>query len=394
MQHYDVIILGGGLVGLTFANLCAEKTLKVVVIEANPLTLDWQEETDLRCSAITRASKTLFKSLGCWEAITHHKVSPYCRMTVWDKLGFGEITFDAIDVAEPDLGHIIENRVILKALLEKTLQHPNITFLAPTSPTALQVEPNSVRLTLSDNTMLSANVMVGADGMHSWLRETVNIPVQYEDYHQKALVANVTTENPHAQTAWQRFLPEGPLAFLPLLEKNKSSIVWTSTPEKIEMLLTLPPEQFCEELGFALDYRLGTIVATSKRAAFPVCMQHAKQYVQERVALIGDAAHVIHPLAGQGVNLGFLDAKVLANVLSHAKENGYDIGNRLVLRRYERARKGHNGQVATSMTLFKKLFGLENTFAVGVRSLGLDVVNRSIFLKKKIIKLAQTGAFL
>ncbi len=393
---FDIIILGGGLVGLTAANLCAQQGFSVALIERQEPLLVWDNnDIDIRCSAISKASQNIFQDIDVWEAMVNDRVSAYEHMHVWDALGFGKITFDAAEVGKPDLGHIIENRVMIRALWDKAKQNTNITFFAPANPVSLQVEPDFVFLTIEEKNKqigISAKLIIGADGGHSWLREIVNIKSDRQDYHQSAIVATVSTELPHQQTAWQRFLPEGPLAFLPL-NKNKTdqshlnSIVWTSNTEKSETLMALSEEKFCEALSQAFEYRLGAVLSTSERRTFPLNRMHAKRYIAERVALIGDAIHVIHPLAGQGVNLGLSDAKQLSEILllAHQKNNNIDIGNYLVLRKFERARKGQVLSTLMAMDIFNKAFTHANTLSLGLRSIGLNFVDKTAFLKQKMM---------
>ncbi|HEV2523616.1 MAG TPA: FAD-dependent oxidoreductase, partial [Gammaproteobacteria bacterium] len=267
-SEFDIIILGGGLVGLTAANLCAQQGFSVALVERQEPNLTWDDNHfDIRCSAISKASQILFQEMGVWDSMVKERVSPYQRMHVWDAMGFGEITFDAAEVGAADLGHIIENRVMQKALGVHAKQSTNIHFFVPASPMALHVEPEHVFLTLNDQTNLKAKLIIGADGGHSWLREFVHIESKQHDYHQSALVATVRTELSHQQTAWQRFLPEGPLAFLPL-NSGLSSIVWTSTTEKTKTLMSLTEAKFCEELAHAFDYRLGSVLSTAERRDF------------------------------------------------------------------------------------------------------------------------------
>jgi len=386
-NNFDVLILGGGLVGLTVAHLCANKRFNVAVIEQKTPDLTYSlDQYDLRCSAISRKSQRIFEEIGIWNTIVTERVSPYRSMVVWEALGFSEIKFNAAEVGEPDLGLIIENRTMIRALWEAAKQHSNITLQPATQPKILQMNNNEVLLETEEQKLFQANLIIGADGAQSWLRKTANIDVNVRDYHQYALVANVKTEFSHQETAWQRFLSEGPLAFLPLSEPCMSSIVWTATEEKINALMSLPEDEFCQTLAQAFDYRLGRILASSTGQCFPLKMLHAKQYIKERLALIGDALHVIHPLAGQGVNLGLEDAFELAEIINTARNNGSDIGDYLVLRKYERARKGAVAKMIFAMEFFKKTFTSQSFLNSSLRSFGIGILNKSSYLKEKIIQ--------
>jgi 2-octaprenylphenol hydroxylase len=249
------------------------------------------------------------------------------------------------------------------------------------------VQDEAVRLELNNGEVLQTRLLVGADGARSWVREQCGIAVTSTDYHQRAVVATVRTEQPHRDTAWQRFLPGGPLAFLPLPE-GYCSIVWSTTPEHADALLAMDETAFCAALTDAFAARLGKVQSAVGRAAFPLSAQHAGRYVQPRIALVGDAAHTIHPLAGQGVNLGFADSAALAEVLIAALQKRQDIGSLGVLRRYERWRKGENLLMLEVMTGFQKLFGSELTAVRQARNLGLNLVQRLMPVKNLIIRRA------
>jgi len=386
--EYDVIILGGGLVGLTAALLLARHNLLIAVIETHHSSVEMESAYDIRCSAISRASQRIFETIDVWESIAQCRLSAYQRMYVWDEWGHGAIDFDAACVSEPNLGHIIENRVMLKALWHRAAADPLITVFSPANPVSYLRESERVFLELGDHRRLTARLLVGADGAESWLRAVGQFPLMNWDYNQQAIVATVHTTLPHEKTAWQRFLKEGPLAFLPLKEPNVCSIVWCMSPEYAQERLALPIEHFCEEVAFAFDYRLGKITDAQGRVSFPLSMKYVKRFVDERLVLIGDAAHVIHPLAGQGVNMGLRDAAVLAEVVSEGQNADYDIGHRQFLRRYERARKGGTLGMLAGVEFLRQFFGLNYPAAGCVRHFALTAIDKIPFIKQKIIRSA------
>jgi 2-octaprenylphenol hydroxylase len=379
---FDIIIIGGGMVGASLACALGDSRLKVAVVEGEATPLTWPRASyDIRVSAITRASQHFFENLGVWEAMRAERVAAYGEMRVWDATGTGSIHFDAAEIGEPDLGHIIENRVITKALVQRARAFDNVRWLFPAAPQRLLLRTNHAQLQLADGSELRAELLVGADGGRSWIRQQVGIHVHTQHYEQSALVTTVKTERYHNDTAWQRFLPTGPLAFLPLTEGH-SSIVWSTTPEEAERLLELGDEAFTNELEKAFESRLGAITELGPRAVFPLKGQHAEHYVLPHLALIGDAAHTIHPLAGQGVNLGFADAATLAEVILEAHAANKPIGAYKTLRRYERSRRGDNQLMLDSMDAFKRLFSNETPLLRTARNLGLDLTDRLPAVKR------------
>jgi 2-octaprenylphenol hydroxylase len=307
-------------------------------------------------------------------------------MHVWDASGNGVIHFDSAELGEPNLGHIIENGIMLQALYRVIESHASIHLFTQASLNAITPGADGIEVSLDAQT-LSAALVVGADGARSRVRELAGIETRGMAYDQHAVVANVATERPHRHTAWQRFMPSGPLAFLPMAN-GQSSIVWSTSPEQAAQLLDMDDAAFCHALAEAFEYTLGEITHTSQRAAFPLRMQHATGYVKPRVALIGDAAHTIHPLAGQGVNLGFADVASLAEVLGRARQSGRDIGDYYVLREYERWRKGENIAMQASMDAFKRLFSNSNPLLGWLRNSGLGLVNNMAPLKNRIMRQA------
>ncbi|MBD3670212.1 MAG: UbiH/UbiF/VisC/COQ6 family ubiquinone biosynthesis hydroxylase [Gammaproteobacteria bacterium] len=386
--QYDVVIVGGGMVGAALACALGDSALKVAVVEGREPDLGWpREDYDIRVSAITRASQHLFENLGVWEGMCQRRVSAYTDMHVWDATGRGEIHFDSADIGEPDLGHIIENSVIQSVLLTRLAELENIDLLCPLSIESMEFDGRAYTLVAGDGRQLQARLLVGADGARSRVREQAGIAAKGWSYEQSAVVCTVTTAQSHRNTAWQRFMPSGPLAFLPLTE-NRSSIVWSTTPQQAEALLALDETAFCRALGEAFEFRLGEVTSTGPRGAFPLGLSHAEHYVQNGLALVGDAAHTIHPLAGQGVNLGLADAAALAEVLLEAHAARKDIGSLAVLRRYERWRRSENLAMMATMDGFKRLFSNNSAPLRWLRNLGLGLTNSLGPVKNSLMRQA------
>ncbi len=382
---YDVVIVGGGMVGATLACALGDSDLKIAVIEARPAEMTWPEESiGMRVSAITAASQQIFTHLGAWDAIVAMRASPFREMQVWDAEGNGSVHFDSADIGQDTLGHIIENRVIQAALTQRIGDFDNVELLCPEQLEAQVTSGEQVKLTLKTRGEITARLVVGADGANSRVRQHAAIETSGWPYHQSGVVSTIRTEHSHQETAWQRFMPSGPLAFLPL-NNGGCSIVWSTTPEHAETLLALDDEAFMAAVSLASEQRLGNVVEAGPRAAFPLKRQHAERYISHRLALIGDAAHTIHPLAGQGVNLGLLDAATLAEVLLNAAAKGKEIGATHVLRRYERWRRGDNLIMMSAMDGFQKLFGSEALSLKWLRNEGLAITDKHPPLKNQIM---------
>ncbi len=385
-ERYDVIVVGAGMVGATLGCALAQSDFRVALIDPAPVAADSEQaQYDLRVSAITRASQRIFQSLGVWPEMERVRVSPFRQMHVWDAGGNQSIHFDAADVAEDTLGHIVENRVIQSALHQRLGTFANADLRIPAVLDQLHVEHDGVRVVLADGTILHAGLVVGADGVGSTVRKLSGIATRGWRYDQCGVVAAVRPQQFHQETAWQRFLPGGPLAFLPLAN-GWCSIVWTNSPDQAAALVEMDEAQFRSKLETAFDSRLGPILECGPRAQFPLRLQHTTEYVRPRVALLGDAAHSIHPLAGQGVNLGLLDAAALAEVLEKGRSGGRDPGEFALLRRYERWRKGDNLATMAVMDGFKRLFGTQAAPIRLLRNLGLGVFDRATPLKRTIIQ--------
>jgi len=385
MKQYDVIINGGGMVGATLASLLAAQGKHVAVIEAYAAKpFSQNDDYDLRVSAISRASQRALEEAGAWDAILSMRASPYEAMHVWDATGNGQVHFDAAELGEPDLGHIIENRVIQLAITEALNRHPTADLYLPNQLSRFNLANDQIRVELRDGTQLAANLLVGADGANSQVRQLAGIDVKRDDYAQSGLVAVVKTEKPHEYTAWQRFQTTGPVAFLPLAD-GRCSIVWTLPSDLADYYLSRNKTDFKAALAEALDFKLGKITQVGDRAAFPLRGSQAEAYVQERIALVGDAAHTIHPLAGQGVNLGIKDAVELASQLKMCKG---DLGKLKTLRRYERARRGDNVLTMRAMEAFRLLFGHNAAPVKSLRNLGMNVFNQAPMIKNEVIRKA------
>ena len=384
---FDLIIVGAGMVGSALGCAMAKAGFEVCLLEAREPQQQWpSEEVDLRVSALSRASQRLLENLGVWARMCELRVSPYTDMHVWDATGNGVIHFSAADIGEANLGHIVENRVTQLALWERLGGYGNLLRLCPASIASLETGA-SPALRLTDGRRLRGRLVVGADGRDSRVRELAGIASQGWDYDQHAIVATIRPERPHRHTAWQRFMPTGPLAFLPI-DDGRCSIVWSTSPARAEGLLGLADDAFCTQLTQASAGILGEIRETGPRGVFPLRLGHAQRYIREGLALVGDAAHAIHPLAGQGVNLGFLDAACLVDVLIEARRGQRQIGSRATLRRYERARKGANLAMLGAMDFFKRFFGNEVLPLRLARNLGLNLVDQSGPLKHLIMRQA------
>ncbi len=384
MEHFEVIIIGGGIVGSAAACALGAAGVRVAVVEAGAEQPD-PTVREARMYAITRASERILRALEVWDAIATHDPCAFTDMEVWDAVGNGKLHFDCAELGEPCLGYVLEPRSIAAALRERLQTQPSVSVLCPASCTSVHATSTLAEVMLDDRRTLTASLVVAADGAHSPVRAMLGIAVHGQDYRQSSLVALVRTAQPHRNTAWQRFLPGGPLAFLPMRD-GWCSIVWTLPAADIEHVLGLAQDDFHAQLGAAFEYRLGEIIESGPRTAWPLRRQHAERYVIERAALIGDAAHSIHPLAGQGVNLGLLDAAALSEVVLKAIHQGRDPGALHTLRRFERWRRGDNQLMMSAMDGINLLFSNANPLLGQVRSRGLDAVNRAGILRQLFMR--------
>jgi len=350
----DAVVVGGGVVGAACALALARQGLDVALVEAREPPR-WSPDTpDLRVYAFAADNAQLLRELEVWDAVAGACVQPYRRMRVWDAAGGGELAFDADALGHAQLGWIVENNLLVDRLWQ-ALPGAGVRLLCPARVESLEQEADGVRLRLDDGTRLEARIAIAADGADSALRDMAGIDVRQHDYRQQGVVAFIRTEAPHEDTAWQRFLASGPLAVLPFTE-GRSSIVWTLPEDEAQRLLALPAEAFDRELTQAFEARLGAMQALSARAAFPLRRQLAAAGSSGRVLLLGDAAHVVHPLAGQGVNLGLRDVAALQRTIADAQSRRIDWDTPHRLRRWARGRHSDNAAAAYAFDGINRLF--------------------------------------
>jgi len=389
VQSVDVAIVGGGMVGLAVACGLQGSGLRVAVLEQNaPVALADNAPPELRVSAINAASEKLLTRLGVWSEIVAHRASCYHGMEVWDKDSFGRITFNDESMGYSHLGHIIENAVVHQALWQKAQQSTDVTLITPAELQQVAWGENEAFLTLKDASMITARLVVGADGANSWLRDKADIPLTFWDYHHHALVATIRTSEPHNAVARQVFHGDGILAFLPLSDPHLCSIVWSLSPHQAKAMQEADDATFNQALCVAFDNALGLCQVESERQVFPLTGRYARQFAAHRLALVGDAAHTIHPLAGQGVNLGFMDAAELINELRRLHREGKDIGQHLYLRRYERSRKHSAALMLAGMQGFRELFAGQNPAKKLLRDVGLKLADTLPGVKTGLIRQA------
>ena len=396
-RDFDIVIVGGGAVGSAAASLLAKitkstnKPLKIALIESQLPPVFDPNQVDPRVAALTEKTRLMFDQIGIWSKIVDKRACAYKAMNVWDAEGTGRITFDCQQVQQPNLGHIVENSALVSTLIEHIQQQPNIELFCPANIADYQLQEDGITLTLDNEITLSGQLLIAADGANSAVREQFQFATKQWDYGQHAIVTTITTENPNQLTAWQRFMPTGPLAFLPLNTIGDAyccSIVWSQDTEEAERLMALDDKEFCQQLSRASEHCLGEVLKTEKRYLIPLRQSHATDYVMPRVALIGDAAHSIHPLAGQGANLGFADAQVLAEEMANAYARDLDLGDLTLLKRYQRRRKPENLATMAAMEGFKRLFGSHNSALRLLRNYGLSGINRLGAIKNTLIQQA------
>ncbi|MBS4051306.1 MAG: FAD-dependent monooxygenase [Methylomonas sp.] len=385
-QKFDVLIVGGGMVGAAVACCLGGSGLTVAIIEAQlPKAFSPDQAHDLRVSALSIASRNILDAVGAWRGVASRRFCPFKRMRVWESAG--DTTFNSDDIQAPELGYIVENRITQLALLERLAEFANVTLLMPQAIGKIHYDGHESEVVLADGRILEARLLVAADGGQSRVRQAVGLGVTSWDYNQHALVIYVETAYPQQDITWQRFVPSGPQAFLPLTG-NYGSIVWYQSPDEVRRLQALPFDQLKDALVAAFPDCLGEINQVLGVASFPLKRQHAQRYVKQGVALVGDAAHMINPLAGQGVNIGLLDAAALAEVVVDAHKRGKDIADVSVLKRYESMRRNENLKMMTVMDVFYQSFSNNILPVKFIRNLGLGLAQRLTPVRNKVMKAA------
>jgi len=397
-RYYDVVIVGAGIAGSALAAALSGEGLSIALVEAQslariPLPAGLALDSfDSRVSALTPRSRALLENLGAWGAIADYRSCPYRHMTVWDAQGTGQVEFDCADVDAEQLGYIVENRSIVDALVAQIETAGDVSVLSPARLQACNREGSGrMALSMEDGMSLQAGLIVAADGAQSRVREMMNFRLREWGYGHHGIVCTVQLEKSHEETAWQRFLPSGPLALLPLpgtAKQHFCSIVWSLQDERVDAIMALDDKAFCRTLEQASETRLGKVTACTRRFAFPLRQRHARDYVQPGVALVADAAHTIHPLAGQGINLGLQDVAVLAREVLTGCRHGISPGQLDLLQRYQRQRKGENLLMMSAMEGFKRLFEQEALPLRWLRNAGLHTVDQLRPVKRELMRRA------
>lgn len=374
------------------ANDTALSALKVCLIDSGADSVGpLADEFEPRVVAISERSKGIFQQANMWPELKGLRHCAYRSMHVWDAEGTGKVGFDADAIGLDQLGYIFENKAILSAI-ESNLSGSSIEQIRGCEVERIQSRGQVSSLVLNTGEILEAGLVVAADGAHSSLRALLNIPTREWDYKQTAIVCSVETEFSHEFCAWQRFTESGPLAFLPLSKHGEDSqhcsIVWSLDNDEAEKTLALNDQAFCLALARNFEHRLGKVLSSSKRFSFPLRQRHSANYFEQGVVLVGDAAHTIHPLAGQGVNLGLYDIDVLGSEIVRAVQRGYALSELPLKRRYERQRQAHNLMAMAAMEGFKRLFGSSNIALRYLRNAGLNIVDAQGILKRQFSLLA------
>ncbi len=382
--EHDIVINGGGVVGLCLAHRLARHSLKVLVLERNALELSLQPH---RVSAINQASQQLLDSIGVWTQIAETDKPAYNTMQVWEAQGAHELTFRAEECQRAQLGWIVNHSALIQTLHDTLPQ--SVSYRGGVSPSAVKSCEAGLVLTLSDQTAVPTSLLIGADGLRSWVRQAADIALEERRYRHTAMVATVKTTEPHQQTAWQIFNQQGILALLPLADPHQASIVWSVDDDYAQQLSSLEQKAFEHELSYAFEQRFGAIQLGSERVSFPLSARIAKRFYSDRMALVGDAAHTIHPLAGHGLNLGLADVVTLDQSIHLAMQRGMPLAHPQVMSRYERRAQYEAKKWLVMMRFMRHGFTWQAPAIKIIRGMATAAINHSTALKKHIVSMAQ-----
>ncbi|PHM70710.1 monooxygenase family protein [Xenorhabdus kozodoii] len=385
-QKFDVVVVGAGMIGAATALGLAQEGWRVALLEHQPpASYDADSEPDVRISAISCASVDLLKQLGAWENVLQMRSAPYRKLETWEQ-NDSNVIFDAESLGLPELGYMVENHVLQLALWQEFERYPNLTLFCPTALKSMQRQNKTWLVALVDGTEIDARLIIGADGARSQVRQLAGIGSKGWQYRQSCMLITVKSEQPQQDITWQQFFPSGPRAFLPLFDQW-ASLVWYDSPARIRQLQSMTMTQLEREIFQAFPPRVGKVTPIAA-GSFPLTRHHASRYVQEGLVLLGDAAHTINPLAGQGVNLGYRDVDVLLKVLTDAKELLEEWDSLVVLMRYQRRRMPDNLVMQAGMDFFHTTFSNDLPGLKTVRNLALVAAQRSGVVKNLALKYA------
>ncbi len=402
-RRYDVLVVGAGMVGATVGCALGQQGIRVALFDhALPSAFSPEQPPDLRVSALSPSTEHFLRDIGAWSLMKAMRMCPYRRMAVWEKLHEpltgkelhqrpNQTLFDCRDLPADQLGFIVENRVTQLAIHQVLAGVETVDLYCPSSIDRISWSEGKATLTLKDGERFEAPLVVGADGAQSQVRQLAGIGLHSEDYEQQALVATVEIEPGQLDITWQAFTPTGPLALLPLPDidgRSYASMVWYNLPEQVQRLKALSDEDFLQEMVQTYPAELPVIRRLLERGSFPLTKRHARHYVKPGVVLVGDAAHTINPLAGQGVNLGFQDAATLLELLTKAHKKNEPFGSLAVLNEYERIRRPANRKMQWAMDAFYYTFSNDHAPLKLLRNIGLTVAGRFTPGQKQVMKYA------